>query len=728
MYDADRPITQSSEDRLNRAVFAKYLARSILDHHDPESLVVGLYGGFGVGKTSIINMVIEELNFASTNLEDYEKPIILNFSAWSYSGQNQLIYNFFRRLSATICNTPILENSDRIIHLLELYVSFFTGKPVPSAYRKKQSWLNKLFGKQDNQDEFAHGWESGRDLTTVKAELNELLREQKHKIIIMIDNIARLNDNEIKQIFQVVKSMGDYANTIYLLAMDKEHVVRAINRLDGAGGDAFVEKIIQLPFTVPPIQAQDLEKILVTRLNDVLLDMPEGAFQPDYWADIYYSSLRYFLKNCRDITRYVNTLKFSYPRVRDVVNPIDFFALTAIEIFLPRIYNGIRDNKDLFTDLLDNIYAMDIELIEKDKMRCNEILSRTKKRIDENILLELLMQLFPRLRYIYQPNITFYHDDVIARKLRRICSPDLFDAYFRLSMQASQIPQSEFKTLLKLSSDKEAFDRTLTRLNQDERIISFLDLLDSHALKTVPRKNIPAIVYALIDNGDLFPQNSKSDLLSLSTPKRIYRIIHELLKRYGNADERFDLMQGAIANATKSIDISVKFLREAASEHSEESDNFMPAEYRDFSPEGLQSLRQFVITRIEYWSQTKRLLEHPQLLDILKAWREWEQNRACETYVKQITNIDEGLVVFLEQILAEPIQLTITQYKKIENPNHYLEAIAEFIPPKELINHAKLIFEDNYFEKLREREQLALMLFLDFTHTQTKKVIPKTTV
>ena len=120
MFDADRPITKTEQDKLDRSTFAKYLARCMLDHQEPDSLVVGLYGGWGVGKTSVINLVVEELNFAETNLPDDEKPIILNFSPWSYSGQNQLIYSFFRRLSSVLRSVPYLENSDRIIYLLEL--------------------------------------------------------------------------------------------------------------------------------------------------------------------------------------------------------------------------------------------------------------------------------------------------------------------------------------------------------------------------------------------------------------------------------------------------------------------------------------------------------------------------------------------------------------------------------------------------------------------------------
>src|SRR3990167_489461 len=122
VFDADRPIIKSEQDRLNRSQFAKNLARSMLDYKSSDSLVVGLYGGLGVGKTSVINLILEELRFAASNTLDEEKPIILNFSAWSYSGQNQLIYSFFRRLSSVLYSADYLENSDRIIYLLELYI------------------------------------------------------------------------------------------------------------------------------------------------------------------------------------------------------------------------------------------------------------------------------------------------------------------------------------------------------------------------------------------------------------------------------------------------------------------------------------------------------------------------------------------------------------------------------------------------------------------------------
>lgn len=723
MFDADRPIVKAEQDRLNRAVFAKYLARCMLDHKDPDSLVVGLYGSWGSGKTSIINLVMEELNFALTNLEDPEKPIILNFSPWSYSGQGQLVYSFFRRLSSALRSVEYLENNQKIIYLLEWYVSFFTRQPVPKPLRKKKTFWEKITSKEDAHEKFA--WESGRDLTLIKAELNEILRAQKHKIIIIIDNISRLYNDEVKQIFQIIKSMGDLANTIYLLALDKNQVIHAIDEEYGFGGNEFLEKIVQLPFEVPPILQQDLENIFSDRIKEVAASVPEEAWDIEYWADLYYNSLKYFFETCRDVTRYANTLYFSYSRLRDVVNPMDFFALTTIEIFTPEIYFSIRENKDLFTDLLDEVYVLDDEQIQKDKLRCDEILSRDI-RVNKDIMLQLLTRLFPRIRKIYFPEEIFYHSDDVARKLKRICSPDSFDAYFRLSMQTGHIPHSEFETILQMAADKSAFDQALTRLNQDDRVTKFLDLLDDYKIiKSVPCDHIQAIIHALLDNGDLFPRGN-SHTLSLDTPMRIHRIIHALLHKIPSSEQRFILLQQSIANATKSIYIIVHELQEQGREHMEESDTYQPMEFRDLTTEQLTSLQTLTVSRIEYWAKHNDLADHPRLLPILSAWQVWSGNDACKQFVKETTNTDRGLIAFLIAALDKPIAQAMTAYEISPAWEKYLENINAFIPPRQLVDHARTLFEDEYFEKLREKEQLALMIFLDLMKAPTKKIIRKT--
>ena len=444
------------------AVFAQYLARSMLDQTGSESVVISLQGGWGCGKTSLINLVLEEIRVAANNSLDEEKPIILNFSPWSYSGQGQLIYGFFRRLVSELRQFEYLENAEEIIHLIELYASFFTQQAVPKVVRKKRRLLAKI-KKSEAEKPDMYGWESGLDPIQVKNRLNHLLRNQKHKIIIIIDNIARLAPVEINQILQIVKSMGDYANTIYLLSIDKQQVVRAIDQIHGGEGEEYLEKLVQLPFEVPPISKQDLENLLLDRLQHVVKMVPEGSWNNAYWADIYYSSLKYFFENCRDITRYTNILSFSFLRVKDLVNPVDFFALSAINVFATPVFYGVRDNKDLFTDLLDNVYILDEERIKKDRARCDEILHRSDT-ISYDILLQLLLNLFPRLHMIYHPKELYYHSEIQARNNRRICSPDMFDVYFRLAIPTGFLPETEVDTIVSFANDTETFDQALTRL------------------------------------------------------------------------------------------------------------------------------------------------------------------------------------------------------------------------------------------------------------------------
>ncbi len=720
MFDADRPIQKNEQDRLGRTVFAKSLARCILDHKDTESLVIGLNGGWGSGKTSVINLTLEELHFASGNMFDVERPIILNFSPWSYSGQDQLVYSFFRRLSSEMRHAEYFENSKKIIHLLELYVSFFTHKPVPKILRPKSSWLKHLLKSQHAIEE-ASGWESGRDLTMIKAELNELLKQQKHKIIIFIDNIPRLVDSEINQIFQIVKSMGDYANTVYVLALDKENIIGAMNRLHGTGGAEYLEKLIQLPFQIPDISKQDLEKILLDRLNKLFVVVPESSWDSEAWSDMYYSTIKYFFENCRDITRYVNTLSFGFSWVKELVNPVDFFAITAIEVFEPKVYCGVRDNKDLFTDLAESVYDFDAEKLAEDKLRCDEILGRTEN-LPRDLLLQLLMRLFPRLRRVYEPKATFYHSEALARKNKRICTLDIFDLYFRLSIPSGSISDAEMNAILELTSDEEGFALALARLNKDERIPPFLDLLDSLTSYKIATQNVPNVISALMDNADLFPEGD-AGVLSCNTAMRIHRIFQQLMQRFPSHDERFGIFSDAIKKASNSIYIIVHEIREQNKEHMESAETYVPIEHRQFSPEQLRKLQALAVSKILSWVEMRRLSEHPQFLSLLQAWKAWGNERECREYIETLTKEDRGLLAFLCAALKKPIEQTMTKLEPSLTWNSYLKNIDDFIPSNALVPHAKQMFEAPSFDKLREKEQVALLIFLDLVKPDTVKII-----
>ena len=70
----DRPILGADEDELGRAPFAASLAEAVAGWQGQDSLVIGLYGSWGSGKTSVKNMVFEAL------AKKPNPPIVIDFS------------------------------------------------------------------------------------------------------------------------------------------------------------------------------------------------------------------------------------------------------------------------------------------------------------------------------------------------------------------------------------------------------------------------------------------------------------------------------------------------------------------------------------------------------------------------------------------------------------------------------------------------------------------------
>ena len=81
---SDQP---ADEDRLNFAPYAKTLADILADPGTHTPLTIGVFGGWGRGKTSLMRMV--ERRLAATEGSDYPvRPVW--FNAWLYSQQESL--------------------------------------------------------------------------------------------------------------------------------------------------------------------------------------------------------------------------------------------------------------------------------------------------------------------------------------------------------------------------------------------------------------------------------------------------------------------------------------------------------------------------------------------------------------------------------------------------------------------------------------------------------------
>lgn len=177
MISPDLPIMKSSEDKLNRESFAKSLADVILQSAFPTSFTVGLYGAWGSGKTSLLNMMIEQIERSSTDV------VILRFNPWLCSDPKQLITQFFKQLASSIkMKKP---TADTVCELADQYADLFDAASLIPYAGAAIAAAGKMFStkarKRMNR--------KSKDMQGQKDEIIRTMVKENLKIIVSIDGM-----------------------------------------------------------------------------------------------------------------------------------------------------------------------------------------------------------------------------------------------------------------------------------------------------------------------------------------------------------------------------------------------------------------------------------------------------------------------------------------------------------------------------------------------------------
>ena len=341
-YRADRPIEKQEEDLLGRATFSNQLGKAIYKNKEKSGLVIGLFGEWGTGKTSVVNMAENEIKKLSKN--DENKPIIVRFSPWNYTDKNNLISLFFKDLIIKIYNQSgndyykkvgeALENYSKAVDLLN-YVPL-VGDGVVNIIKTILNIISKKLSKKANLDES-------------KKKLEKALKESGKKIIVVIDDIDRLTNVQIRDIFQLVKQVADFPNVTYLLVMDRKVVQGALAEIHNLkDGNEYLEKIIQIPIELPGLSKYKLDDILLNQLNKIIVNTSsEIKIDENYWSKVFTDCISPYILTLRDINRVVNTFQFRYSLLYQEVSFEDMIAISTIEVLEPKLYKWISKNKEV---------------------------------------------------------------------------------------------------------------------------------------------------------------------------------------------------------------------------------------------------------------------------------------------------------------------------------------------------------------------------------------------
>lgn len=501
-FSADAPLKSKAQDKFSRGKFAERVAQVIAKREDSSGLVIGLYGVWGDGKTSVLNFIEESLKFE-------KKVICVQFNPWRYGSEDELLKEFFSTIADAL-NIKLITIIDKTKNIAIKFIPAVKELVGESLLGKAIIYIISLFIKKVSTDE-------------LKKRVEKKLEESQKRVLILIDDVDRLDKAEIQLLFKIVKLIADFKYTAYILAFDKDIVASALQeRYTGANhnaGEAFLEKIIQIPLHLPAIDKEVLQQICFNNIKNNALTVAEIKLTDEQYRTFrhyYFSAFDEQLCTPRRAKLYGNALLFSLPLLKGEVNPVDLMLIEGIRIFYPSLYEAIRSHKDFFTGIFQQ------ENTESVKEQIEDIINTAfnlQNNINKENIIELLKQLFPKLNQVYNKKRYSLHHLSRWDEAQRICSPNYFSRYFLYSVPNDEVADSTISSLLSnLASWQSPFnedENPLKSLLKTYNVDNIIKKLTNKA-KSIPSDIAYPLVIAIAQKSELIPDPETS--LSFLTP------------------------------------------------------------------------------------------------------------------------------------------------------------------------------------------------------------------
>lgn len=683
-YNSDKPIENSEQDLLGRITFSKQLGEAINSYAGKDGLVLGLFGKWGTGKTSILNMVVNEINQLSKDEDN--RPIIVNFSPWNYTDKDNLISLFFRVLKNKLDLDKDEEKRKKIGKALTDYSDALDALSLVPMIGSGLAALLKTIAK-------AQGAELSKDvdIDTTKEHLEKVLDDTNQKIIVIIDDIDRLTNTQIKDIFQLVKQVGNFPNIIYVLSMDRDVVCRALGDVHNIDGSEYLEKIIQIPFEIPVLMKQKLQEIFLAKLDDIVNDISNNVkIDKYYWGQVYTNCIEPYIKTLRDVNRVINTFQFRYKLLSEEAALEDMVALTVIEVLDPQLYQWIGRNKDLICSTAKR----SILSVFRNKKDYREFIVTELKNIGVNtdIGIKFLTTLFP----VFADDIDEHSVGYISSNIRetmRVAQEERFDSYFMFDLGGIPVSRDIINIFIN-KLDLDELVNTIAEINNNGNIEYFIDELRS-LVDTIPYNRLGLLSSVILNKLCTF--SNHSGFFRLSTYSKAEFFVYDLMSRLNNENERYNLIKSVLENINKEqLGILASFINRIELSYGRLAGKEEHIEKQLITLEHLIHIESLYVSKINEITQSEVIID---IRNFHMAFYLWEclDKGSARNYLSNILKKDINIFKFI---------CTIASRWTSENDKGWYFSLEEL---------STYISTDIVFEKVQEisKEDLAMFTLED---------------
>jgi uncharacterized protein YjbI with pentapeptide repeats len=347
----DQPIDNATF--FNFEHYSDALAKIITRKETKTPLVVGIFGDWGSGKTSLMKTLERNIR----NVTD--GYLAIWFNAWKYDKEEAIWRALLTRILEELKTKGKNEELDKELNNLQasLYKEVYRedpgaltldwGKAAKGTLRFSLSLLpyvgegiTKLVEKVDKEalNTLSEAVQRRKIVTNIERvqfmeqfhfRFENIIREhylnKNRKAVIFIDDLDRCVPVKAVEVLEAIKLFLDAEGCIFILGIDRRAIAQGVEikykdfavgeRKIPISGDDYLEKIIQLSFTLPPIPDNILEKYI------------SGFIPLEFYSQYLKMILKGVEPNPRKIKRFINAIEFQrnlanlIPEIKEAVKP-----------------------------------------------------------------------------------------------------------------------------------------------------------------------------------------------------------------------------------------------------------------------------------------------------------------------------------------------------------------------------------------------------------------------
>ncbi|WP_186095377.1 KAP family P-loop NTPase fold protein [Burkholderia gladioli] len=700
---AEAPIRTASEDRLRRADFADRIAGVLSELSLREGRVFAIRGGWGFGKSSLKNLITERLD-ARDNGADW-----LDFNPWQWGDGDAIARALFGQIADRLGGEHSKAALDRA-EALRRYGAILTGagKPLKEAGGSGHLISTILTNASVIAIASAIGFDLptaakvaavlavlsvgvsllgrwllhlGRDrssepLDKVRRALEARLRELDRPLVVFVDDIDRLEPEQIRMLLRQVKANANLPNIVFVLLFQPSIVERALDPVADGDGRAFLEKVVQANFDLPAVPASIVHRMFEEELSELAGPYATEAngFSQRRWGNACIGCIQPLLRNMRDARRLISSIAVHMPLhvVGDVfeVNIVDFLLLEALRVFEPDLHEALFRERGLV--LQEGRFSHNGRR-EVDQAAAKEILETVPEE-RRNIARDTLKNLFPPLEWAYGG--TNYADGFHRQWLtdKRVCTSRYFPRYFELQTAVGEMSERRFVDFLDATATENGLAAAIAAVEADGLLPSLVARLDE-SVDRLPTENAAVLLPGMFGIAQKIVGMDGS--LFSSSYVAAWRATSWFLKRVPE-DIRGDLALEALRK-TKALSVAsiLIHLDDPSDRREGEGGTFDPALNVD-TVEAMKA--EWLLVMRDRAADGDALIAEPDLISQLYRWRDYagslDEPRA---WAAKAIRTDQGFASMVTRMMSRGTTYSLGDRVSMPHNSFNKDTVDDFI-------------------------------------------------